>query len=260
MDEDPESGRLPLPGLRTRILLSVFIVLHWGSVAAWILPGTKASLQPLPRWIREPAAAVFPPYVHGVWPVAGPYLDLTATRQNWMMFAPTPANWVSTVEVVAYFPVGHGRHAWLPDTLVLRGGREVPYPHLLHHRSYRILYNLGYKDWGAYYRPIFAREMCREIRDAHGDHPAGVVLRADWARIRVPWEAPAATDTYYQRMGGYSCGKVSVDRAPWRPYGIPDSVSLAGLEPVAGDGARLAASTTPGPASAGPRPTPRGHR
>ena len=91
------------------MLLSLFFLLHWGSVAAYVLPGTEAGLDALPAWMVPPARAVLPRYVHNVWPVARPYLDLTSTRQSWALFAPNPSHRVSSIDVVSYVPASPER-------------------------------------------------------------------------------------------------------------------------------------------------------
>lgn len=220
-DPEPEGPA----GRRSRALLSFFFLLHWGAVCAYLLPGTRAALEPLPEALRVPATLVFPRMVRAVWPVARPYLDLTATRQHWMMFAPDPADWTPSVEVVPHFEVEDG--GWRADTLRLRGPREAGYPHFLDHRTFRVLFNLGYEDWGAWYRPWFAREMCRSIVNPAGGTPEGVALLARWDPIRPPWEEPGRAP-YVQWMGGFDCPEQAEPRAPWRGYGLPYPVDPSG--------------------------------
>lgn len=205
---------------RTRVLLSLFFLLHFGAVLAYVGPAEPDSLERLPEPLRTPLQAVAPPLVRAAWPVARPYLDLTGARQHWSLFAPDPAAWAASVEVVAYYPAGGagdeaagGRpgtrpaRAWTADTVLLRGPREVPYPHLVDHRSFRVLYNLGYEGWGAFYRPIFARHLCRTLREeGSGRRPVGVALTSIWEHTRVWWRDPAdEPGLYRQPLGGYDC-------------------------------------------------------
>lgn len=239
----PRRSPCPEPGGRSRRALTAFFLLHWGAVLAWVLPGTPEALEPLPDWMEPTVSAVLPPVLRWVRPVAEPYWDLTATRQTWTLFAPSPAEWVSSVRVVPFFPAAAegGAARWVADTLLLEGPEQVPYPHLLRHRTYRVLWNLGYEAWGTSYRALFAREMCRTLRTADGRAPDGVVLLDRWTRIPVPW-AGGAPDVYDQRLGGFDCAPFSGDgRAAWAEYGLPERIddrdwpTAASLPPPADD-------------------------
>jgi hypothetical protein len=181
--------------------------------------------------MAAPLSGVVPPVVRRLQPLAGPYLELTATRQNWRLFAPWPADWKGSLEVVPYFPVpgSDDQPGWQADTLRIRGPMEVPYPHLLHHRTYRILFNMAYVGWGEAYRPHFAREMCRTLRTRDGRAPDGVSLVAEWRYIRPPWSAESVP-SYRQRMGGFDCPDQTGrrQRASWPPYGLPRTVDVSG--------------------------------
>lgn len=222
-----------------RVLLSLFFVLHWGAIAAYLLPVDDEALEPLPAWMRPVAAAAIPP-ARAAWPLARPYLDLTGTRQHWTLFAPEPADWVPSVRVVAHFPEVHAGTGWRADTVLVRGPREAAYPHLLHHRTYRVLFNIGYEAWGVQYRRLFAREMCRSLPDAAGHPPAGVELMATWHSMPLPWrdEAPARAP-YEQWLGGFDCGPdPRPPEAPWPAYGLPARIGGGPPADVVVGGAR----------------------
>jgi len=218
----PERARAD-SGVRRRRLLTVLLILHWGAVADYVLPATREALDPLPAWLEPAVAAVVPRVVRWTSPITLPYLNLTATRQTWTLFAPYPAEWTNSVRVVPYFPAADGE-GWVADTLVLRGPREAPYPHILHHRSFRVMWNLGYERWGAWYRPLFAREMCRTLRDRGGRAPQGVLLLNRWTPIQIPW-AKRESSVYDQRLGGFDCATSDeAGRVAWRAYGLPEPV------------------------------------
>ncbi len=230
----PEDPGGPLPGRRTRLLLSLLLLLHWGSVCWYLAPTSRAGVEALPAWLQPGAGLLFPGVLPRAAPVAGAWLDLTATRQHWTLFAPWPANWASSIRAVPYFPDAHG--GWYADTVIVRGAPEAPYPHVLHHRTYRILFNLGYDGFGAQYRPYFARALCRSLRTAGGEGPEGVALEAVWEATVAPWEE-GAPEPYRQRLGGYRCADVA-DLGPtdgpvgdawaWRPYRLPAPVPVEG--------------------------------
>jgi len=218
-----DPSRPELVGTGRRRLLTVFLLLHWGAVAAYVLPSTRDALEPFPDALEPLAGKVIPKAVILALPVAEPYWNLTATRQAWTLFAPWPSAWGASVRVVPYFPTEEGG-GWRADTVRVEGAAERPYPHLLRHRSYRILFNLGYQTWEVWYRPFFAREMCGTLTDREGRRPEGVTLHTLWTPIRVPW-ADGGEEPYLQRLGGYDCSALRpVARAPWREYGLPDVV------------------------------------
>ena len=229
----------PRSGRRRRLVLSLFFALHWGAVVTYVLPETRESLEPVPAALRPLATFVFPRLVQNTWWLTNPYLNLTGTRQHWGMFAPFPAEWTGTVKVVPYFRVAtpDGSDAWLGDTLVVHGARDVDFPHFLHHRTYRILYNLGDDGWGNSYRPVFAREMCRTLRDQEGQAPEGISLLLAWIQIVPSWEDRNVTEQL-QWMGGYPCSEesVAVARRPWGVYRLPEPVSTEGWPVAVPDG------------------------
>lgn len=197
-------------------------------MAAYLLPATREALDPLPDAAQAVVGRLLPPVVRAVTPAARVYWDLTATRQIWTLFAPYPADWDNTIQVVPYFATGE-EDRWVADTVRLVGPSELPYPHLTRHRSWRILFNLGYEAWEGWYRPFFAREMCSTLRDGRGRLPDGVALFAVWRPIPVPW-APTDAEPYLQRLGGYGCAALSArpPGEPWREYGVPLSVDTRG--------------------------------
>ncbi len=219
---------------RQRVILSIFFVVHWGAVFTYVLPQERESLDLLPGWARAVALWTIPRAVNNAWPVAKPYLDITATRQTWTLFAPWPANWKSSIRVVPYFPVPGSDALWVADTVVLQGSVERPYPHILGHRTYRILYNMGYDDWGVGYRPHFARELCRSLRTTDGRAPDGLSLLAVWWPLTPPWEGTPG-DRYDQFLGGFDCeaDERANARAPWKRYGLPAALDASGWPEVA---------------------------
>lgn len=214
-------------GARQRRLLTVFLLVHWWAVLAYVLPSTREALAPVPDPLEVVAGKVIPKAVLLTLPVTEVYWNLTATRQTWTLFAPWPAAWSNSVRVVPYFPAGEG--TWVADTVQVEGAAERPYPHLLRHRSYRILFNLGYTAWEGWYRPFFAREMCSTLRDQDGRRPEGVALQAVWTPIPVPWQEGQDTTPYPQRLGGYDCSALRIhDGSPWREYGLPEVLDTRG--------------------------------
>ncbi len=208
---------------RERLLLTLFFCLHFGAIGTYVAPGDPASLSGLPEPIREPVAAVVPPVVRRAWPVATRYLNLTATRQHWYLFSPSPAEWASSLEVVAYFPadsvgvtpasrpdpgaivVGPDGTRWIPDTLRVRGPREAPLPHWWDHRRFRVVFNMGYEGWGEFYRPFYARATCRRLAEARDVDPGGIELFAVWERTRIPWIEGSGGELVRQDLGGFTC-------------------------------------------------------
>jgi hypothetical protein len=215
-------------GVGRRRWLSAFFVIHWLAVALYLLPATKDALEPLPGWLESAGGMVFPRAVRWTSPVTVPYLDLTGVRQHWTLFAPHPASWAPTIKVVPYFGVD-GEEAWLADTVTIQGPREQRHPHVLHHRTHRVLFNLGYESWGRAYRTYFAQGLCRTLADSRGRSPDGIELISEWHRIRIPWDQPTEAEVYTQRLGGFDCASEDGDRgAPWRAYGIPDRLATEG--------------------------------
>lgn len=215
------------PGLRT--LLSAFFLLNFGSVLVYHLPSGRPDVPGIPPLVTEPLEAVLPPLKVAAWPVARRYMDATATRQRWTLFAPYPAEWNVSLDVKAFYPKsGHGglegaeaaegeradrAMEWVVDSIRVEGAREVPYPHWFRHRSFRIVFNMGYERWGDHYRPVYARHLCRTLRDERGVAPDGVSLTARWTRTTIPWrdEEP---ETYEQFLGGFSCFEVLDEEPP----------------------------------------------
>jgi len=221
MAEDRDSGR---PRIRRRVL-SIFFVVHWMAVAAYVLPSTKAGVETLPAWMQPTAAIVLPRVVQATSRLALPYQDLAGVRQHWTLFAPWPAAWSSSVRVLPYFPAADG-DGWVADTLTIRGPREQSYPHILNHRTHRLLFNMGYRTWGQIYRPHFAREMCRSLRDGRGRPPGGVELFSEWFLIAIPWGEAEESRVYRQRLGGWDCdaGAGEAMGPVWSVYGLPERV------------------------------------
>lgn len=250
---------------RARLLLSFFFVLHWGAVAVYILPKERSSLELLPDPLEETAFWVIPRLVRAAWPVAQPYVDMTATRQHWTLFAPWPASWSSSIRVVPFFPVAGTDTLWQADTVEIQGPVERGPPYFLHHRTYRLLYNLGYDSWGTFYRPFFAREMCRSLQARDGRTPSGLSLVAEWRYLVPPWEGEGArpeasplrspsvnhTDTgdeaafYRQWLGGFDCAAQpdTAGHRAWSTYGLPDPLPVEGwprVGPASGGGPEAA--------------------
>lgn len=219
----PDGAPSSRHGGRERVFLTLFFCLHFGAVGVYVAPGDAESLSGLPEAVREPVASVVPPLVRRAWPVAEPYLNLTATRQHWYLFSPSPAEWAASLDVVAYFPpgpeddappaagdgdslvVGADGTLWDPDTLRVYGPREDPLPHWWSHRRFRLVFNMGYEGWGEFYRPFFARATCRRLAEARGRPPGGIELFAIWERIRIPWLEGSGGEIHRQDLGGFTC-------------------------------------------------------
>ena len=201
----------------TRIVLTLLFLIHWGSVAAFLLPVDPASLAPLPPPARAPLAAVIP-LAYRSWPVARQWLDATSTRQRWTLFAPDPADWSADVEVVEYYLTSAAGQPprFEARSVEVAGPADDPLPHWTEHRPYRIVFNLGYDQWGAFYRPLFARRICRD-HGSDGKRPAGVALTVRWEPLDPPW-ADSVRAPERQRLGGWSC---------WELLGEPPPDALA---------------------------------
>ena len=184
--------------------LSLLFLLHWGAVAAYLLPSSEEALADVPEPLATPMRALVVPAAGAVEPVSSRWLGLVAGRQHWGLFAPWPIEWSASLLAVAYYPAGEGG-AWSADTVRVRGPRETPYPHWWDHHRFRLVLNMGYESWGSVYRPHHARWLCRTLRGPDGRGPGGVRLVAEWERIQVPWLPPEAKPRYEQFLGGYTC-------------------------------------------------------
>lgn len=229
---DPDGGDGRRSSRRSlQAWLSAFFIIHWMSVAAYVLPATKEAMEPLPDWLEPLASAVIPRAVRWTSPVTAPYLDLTGVRQHWTLFAPRPAEWAPSIRVVPYFASADS--GWVRDTLTLRGPREQGRPHVLHHRTHRVLFNLGYESWGRSYRGHFAAGLCRTLVDLQGRGPQGLELVAEWYPIGLPWAPGEVPSNYRQRLGGFDCSPEQVGAAaPWAAYGLPEAVDTRGWTTV----------------------------
>jgi hypothetical protein len=213
----------------TRVVLSFLLLLHWGSVAAFLLPVDPDSIADVPTPIRVPLEAVAVPIAYRSWPVARAWLDATSTRQHWTLFAPDPADWSAQVEVVAYYLVSDAGEPirWQADTITLPGPASDPLPHWTEHRPFRIVFNLGFDVWGRFYRPVLARRFCRE-RVLEGRRPAGIDLASDWTPLDPPWR-DSVRAVERQRLGGFSC---------WELLGEPRPAALAPMSAAGPRGER----------------------
>lgn len=225
--------------MRERVLLSLFFVLHFGSIAVLLAPSRPGSLSMLPPSVAGPVERASGSVVRATWPVARRYLGVTATSQHWTLFAPGPARWFSSIDVIAYFPLDSaGSTAWTADTVHLPGARSDPLPHLLRRRRYRLQYNLGYEESAAVARPVFAQALCGRLRDEAGRAPGGLTLTAEWERIRIPWQTSDEPDLYRQFLGGYTCpgfeGESGVPPGGGVREPPPDRPSPGGDAPVRG--------------------------
>ena len=109
----------------------------------------------------------------------------------------------------------------------MSGPASDPLPHWTEHRPFRIVFNLGFDDWGAFYRPILARRFCRE-RVIDGRRPAGIALASDWTPLDPPWR-DSVRAVVRQRLGGFSC---------WELLGEPRPAALAPMSEADPPGAR----------------------
>lgn len=186
---------------RQRRLLSSFFVLHFGSVLWYVAPTPPGAA---PGTEEEPAAwggSATTGVLDAAAPVAAPWLDMTAARQHWTLFAPHPVRWTPAIEVVAWYPEGDG--IWRPDTLDVEGAPDEALE-LRDRRAERVHFNLGYEGWGTLYRPFFADYLCRTRTDGGGALPGGLEIRVVWDAVPVPWERGAPAD-HIQRVGGFTC-------------------------------------------------------
>jgi hypothetical protein len=190
---------------RYRVLVSLLLLLHLGSVGAHLLPQSEDGLAGLPAFMRGPVQVVSSAYLRVAWPVAHRYLDLTATRQNWRLFAPDPVDWDVKVHAIAFWKIGPDSADFVADTVRLPAGGEVPYPHLVRRRETRVLFNLGYEGAGEAYRPFYADWLCRTLPRRDGAGPSGLKLVAYWRPVVAPWSPPPENDRAEQSLGGFTC-------------------------------------------------------
>ena len=90
------SSDRPSPSLRRKILITGFILFHFGAVAVWVFPGTfPARTFLLTRSVPLPARRPDPETGSMRWrfepqPVIHSYLVQTGQWQHWNLFAPNP--------------------------------------------------------------------------------------------------------------------------------------------------------------------------
>ena len=191
-----------------RPLLSAFFVLHFGSVLAYVAPfgsGVLARAAGAPGLRVEVVAARA---VARAAPITSGWLDMTAARQHWALFAPDPVRWTPALEVVAWYAPHEGASAaWHADSILLAGPSQRPYPHLVDRRAERVQFWLGYETVGPLYRPFYAAYLCRTLADPLGRAPAGLELEVVWSRVPLPWEGRGEDgELVRQSIGGYTCG------------------------------------------------------
>lgn len=64
---------------------------------------------------------------------------------------------------------------------------------------------MGHEGWGEFYRPYYARAVCRRLAGRTGLRPGGVELFAVWERTKIPWLDEARAPLHRQDLGGYTC-------------------------------------------------------
>ncbi|MFQ5538156.1 MAG: hypothetical protein ACE5GJ_11990 [Gemmatimonadota bacterium] len=183
-----------------RIGVVVFLLIHFGSIAYDLLPESPSSVADLPGPLGASVLFLSRQYQRLLRPMAEAYLNATGTRQNWELFAPYPIAWNVDVDAV-YFRKDMGRHA-----VRLRGPGEVPLPHWLDRRAWRVLFSVGYEGVGEAYRPFLMRFLCiHPPEDApHPEEIAGIQLVAWWTPVIPPWRTGDPTP-YRQPLGGAAC-------------------------------------------------------
>jgi hypothetical protein len=192
---DPTGRALAHSGT-ARAVLSVLFVLHWGAVATLVVLDTS-SQRLLPPPLRPAFERVLAPAASVGWPVARVWLDATSSRQHWMLFAPAPSDWTTSLVAVASYGGAP------PDTVVVPGPAEDPLPHWGRPRAYDLAFNLAYEGSGVFYRTLEARRLCRGIA-REGASPDGVLLGVLWRPLDAPWAA-AARAPIYREVGSYRC-------------------------------------------------------
>jgi hypothetical protein len=93
----PDPDRPPPPlSRRKKIIITGFILFHFGCVIAWVTPGTSSSLGflrsrslPLPARRLDPATNSMQWRIEPL-PVITSYLERSGQWQNWKLFAPNP--------------------------------------------------------------------------------------------------------------------------------------------------------------------------
>ena len=180
-----------------RAVLSLLFVVHWGAVGTLIVLDTAAQRR-LPSALRPGVDGALAPAARLGWPIARVWLDATASRQHWMLFAPAPSDWaVSTLAIVSYGGA-------VQDTLVVPGAAEDPLPHWNRPRTYDLAFNLAYEGTGTFYRTVEARRLCRGLR--RDDAPAErLTLGIYWRPLDAPWADPPRAP-FYQEVGRFDCG------------------------------------------------------
>ncbi|MDH3225437.1 MAG: hypothetical protein OEO23_17080 [Gemmatimonadota bacterium] len=207
-DAGPVGRRQP-----SRLLLSLFFLIHFGAIGVYVLPFGPTAYDRLPDPLERLAErAVVTIKYRGLLPSLG-YLNMFSLQQHWTLFGPEPIRWANSVTVQAYFPaspdVGPSPPERVPTWNVRQfrivGPRETPGLHLGHHRPWRILSNLGYQGWGAFYRPLMAEVLCRRIAERTGEAPAGLTMRATWEEVALPWKEAPPDPVHGQHLGGFDC-------------------------------------------------------
>ncbi len=189
----------------SKVLLSVYFVIHFGAIGVYVLPFGPGAYDWLPgqasEWAERTALQV---KTRGLLPSMG-YLSMFSLQQHWTLFGPEPIRWANSISVAAYFPTGDGE--WSAKHYRIEGPREVEGIKLGRHREWRILSNLGYEGWGDVYRPLLAEALCHRLEAVAGRAPDGLTLSAEWVEVAIPWRDPPPVPRYQQHLGGFDCNE-----------------------------------------------------
>ncbi|RMH11900.1 MAG: hypothetical protein D6701_14350, partial [Gemmatimonadetes bacterium] len=82
----------------SRLLLSLFFIIHFGAIAAYTFPVAEGAFQFFPERVREPVRqAALAAHGRVIYPSLV-YLSMFSLHQHWSLFGPEPLNWGATLE------------------------------------------------------------------------------------------------------------------------------------------------------------------